>query len=272
MGALADDWHSRDRQDEVQVCIDVLCGYLRLPYLREHGDSHLTKRVISRPRNNLDRNSARGAVEDHFEYRQNDREVRQTIVKVIASRLKKDEEHPWSICDFDFSDAVFENANFSEVLFEGNANFDGAEFYSDKWTVFMGSIFEGDASFDGAKFHEKETLFMWTLFKEAANFNNAEFYGDLTAFDGAAFAGGALFRKAKFYSTDTFFTGMVFAGAMFNEATFMSERVKFDDPKIWRGVDFDWNDDASKKPSNILPSDWPPKELGLGTDNSPEKS
>lgn len=31
IAALADDWHTYGRQDEVQVCINVLCGYLRAP-------------------------------------------------------------------------------------------------------------------------------------------------------------------------------------------------------------------------------------------------
>jgi hypothetical protein len=35
LAALADDWNVHGRPDEVQVCVDVLCGYLRAPLAEE---------------------------------------------------------------------------------------------------------------------------------------------------------------------------------------------------------------------------------------------
>lgn len=63
-----------------QQSIDVLCGYLRLPYSPELGNNHQSGRTIKKP---LFRKG--GSEEElRFQYRQNDKEVRQTIVRVIA--------------------------------------------------------------------------------------------------------------------------------------------------------------------------------------------
>ncbi|GAA5104990.1 hypothetical protein GCM10023319_74310 [Nocardia iowensis] len=55
----------------------MLCGDLRLPYDTSHGASGHTKLVVKAPR--IDHGGVRGETEEHIEYRQNDREVRQTI-------------------------------------------------------------------------------------------------------------------------------------------------------------------------------------------------
>src|SRR6476659_11251811 len=75
MAGVADESSTPSRR---QQCIDVLCGYLRLPYDPKHGSSHLaeqTRRVGPETK----------STEDTYRYRQNDREVRQTIVRVIAA-------------------------------------------------------------------------------------------------------------------------------------------------------------------------------------------
>jgi hypothetical protein len=66
MASAADESDGLRRQQ----CIDVLCGYLRLPYDPDHGSSARTKLVTTVPR--VDG----GETEEHIEYRQNDREVR----------------------------------------------------------------------------------------------------------------------------------------------------------------------------------------------------
>jgi len=96
-----------------QQCIDVLCGYLRLPYDASHGNSGRTELVVKTPKGP----GEPGDLEEHIEYRQNDKTVRQTIVRVIASHLQRDAEHRWSANDFDFSTAHFENADFHGVVF-----------------------------------------------------------------------------------------------------------------------------------------------------------
>lgn len=99
MAGVADESDGSRRQQ----CIDVLCGYLRLPYDAEHGTSGRTKFVIKTPR--MDHGCVRGETEEHIEYRQNDRGVRTTILRVIADHLRPIAEYSWSAVDFDFRDA-----------------------------------------------------------------------------------------------------------------------------------------------------------------------
>jgi hypothetical protein len=70
-----------------QQCIDVLCGYLRLPYEPEQGKSHRTELVTTTKRQALPPITS---VEEqvHQRLRQNDSEVRQTIVRIIASHVQ----------------------------------------------------------------------------------------------------------------------------------------------------------------------------------------
>ncbi len=103
MAGVADERSGASRQQ----CIDVLCGYLRLPYDPEQGESGrtklVTKSVVSR-RDEIEQ-------EEHTEYRQNDSEVRKTIVRVIASRLRPEAECSWSASDFDFRTAHLEDVD-----------------------------------------------------------------------------------------------------------------------------------------------------------------
>jgi hypothetical protein len=71
-----------------QQCIDVLCGYLRLPYEPDSGSNHLSEFVSTTtwsatpPAVNIEE-TRRQAM------RQNDREVRDTIVRVIAQHVSR---------------------------------------------------------------------------------------------------------------------------------------------------------------------------------------
>ena len=111
MAGVADESSTPSRR---QQCIDVLCGYLRLPYDPEHGRSHRTEHGIKIQRSET--------VEEQFTHRlrQNDCEVRQTIVRVIAAHLQDDAEHRWSNHDFDFTGVLFENADFAGATFRGH--------------------------------------------------------------------------------------------------------------------------------------------------------
>jgi hypothetical protein len=65
LAGLADDW-----KDNRQPCIDVLCGYLRMPYGHEPADR---ARLAFRA----------------------DREVRHTVIRVIAAHLRDDAAVSW---------------------------------------------------------------------------------------------------------------------------------------------------------------------------------
>ncbi|MBF6074877.1 pentapeptide repeat-containing protein [Nocardia beijingensis] len=246
MAGVADESDGLRRQQ----CIDVLCGYLRLPYSPELGGNHQTKRVQKRKIGD-----DTGEDEDHFEYRQNDREVRATIVRVIADHLRPEAECSWSNSDFDFRTAHLEYADFSNTTFAGTSRFDGTTFISNARfteatfvgiTRFSGATFTSSAWFGGATFtrtawFDKVTFtdkasfagivtsvsdegapLTWSevvTFNEDARFDEAVFTGDAW-FSGATFSHTAEFSKVTF-TGDAHFDAATFTGdAWFRRTTF----------------------------------------------------
>jgi hypothetical protein len=130
-----------------QQCIDVLCGYLRLPYDPEHGSSHRTEHVTKFTRSETPITSVEEQVTHRL--RQNDREVRQTIVRVICAHLQHNAENSWSHHDFDFTAVLFENVNFDRTMFSGEYTYFGGATFSGEYTSFGGATFSGErASFE----------------------------------------------------------------------------------------------------------------------------
>ena len=117
MAALADDWITLDNHREAQVCIDVLCAYIRTP------------------RNTT---TSEDAVADT--------RVRETITRVITQHLQEGAATSWS-------DKVFD---FTEAHFTGSHSFDSAEFNEGCQVLFSGAEFnEGcQVEFRLAKFNE----------------------------------------------------------------------------------------------------------------------
>ncbi|MBF6150274.1 pentapeptide repeat-containing protein [Nocardia nova] len=207
MAGVADESDGLRRQQ----CIDVLCGYLRLPYDAAHGSSGRTKRVVTVPNPRVEDLDDPGKVEEHHEYRNNDREVRATIVRVIAAHLRLEAEYSWSTNDFDFRTAYLEDVNFRRVLFYGTTSFDRA-------------TFSGTTSFDEAIFFDL-TSFDEATFSDSTSFDDATF-STLTTFDGANFSGTTSFSHVTFSaaSSATFyganFSGNTsFYGANFSDTT-----------------------------------------------------
>ncbi|WP_280347248.1 pentapeptide repeat-containing protein [Nocardia neocaledoniensis] len=208
MAGVADERSGANRQQ----CIDVLCGYLRLPYDPEQGGSGRTKLVTKTA-------GADGAEqEEHTEYRQNDREVRATILRAIADHLRPQAEHSWSSSDFDFRTAHLESVDFSMAKFAGIARFDRATFASD--THFDRATFSGDTRFDRANFSD-DACFIGATFAGSTRFGNATFAGNAW-FGNATFAGNAWFDRATFARQAGFNDATFANGARFGEATFAS--------------------------------------------------
>ncbi len=304
-----------------QQCIDVLCGYLRLPYAPELGTNHVAKEILKHPA--AEHLPER---EQHLEYRQNDSEVRRTIVRVLAAHLRPGAEYRWSDSDFDLRAAHLEDADFRGAEFSGDASFRRATFSGD--TSFEGTTF-ATASFEGARFAAEvsfrgATLLSPTSFENAvfsgyasfegvtaraeASFRRAEF-SSAAWFQGATFARGARFQDAAFsgnasfegatfsekvsfrsavFSDNAWFQGAAFpGGASFRDGTFCA-RTAFDSAAFaaetsFEGVDFgtapvsfttptrwgppapifDWAADATEKPLNVEPPEWPPTTVGV---------
>src|SRR5262247_3684528 len=76
MAGLADDW-----PENRQTCVDVLCGYLRMPYEPDPGDEAPEKKRLA--------------------FRTS-REVRHTVIRVITAHLKDGATPSWQGLYFDF--------------------------------------------------------------------------------------------------------------------------------------------------------------------------
>lgn len=247
---------------QLQQCVDVLCGYLRLPYSSEHGSSGLFERKS--------RSEKTGWEHTHV-LRTNDRQVRQTIQSIIAGHLRPGATVGWNNSNVDFHGVHFEDADFGGAHFYGDTRFDGALFSGKTW--FTDVHFAGTTSFTRAHFIGT-TWFQGTHFIGAAPLNEGTRFTRISWFGGDPFAGGTSFTNAEFVG-DTHFTGAHFIGdthfdgAHFAaEVTFLSARfprsgrTSFAFPGKWDPAPyFDWSRDATLKPPNVQPDRWPPRTL-----------
>ncbi|MGW5515454.1 pentapeptide repeat-containing protein [Nocardia africana] len=242
MAGVADEFAARGMR---QQCIDVLCGYLRLPYDPDEGATHLSSRKFTE-------GTGGSQMERAYQLRQNDREVRRTIIAVIVNHLRPQAETSWSQCDFNFDDAVLEDVDFRWAIFAGghthlrgtrfigerSANFENVEFVGTHVT-FHSAHFESDALFRCTKFTPTSgdvytgragTSFVDAVFRGRADFTEAEFGGPRTRFTGARFAGSATsFTRARFTADSTLFDGVDVAGdsAHFDGVVVGSSRITF---------------------------------------------
>jgi hypothetical protein len=200
LAALADDWEGGR-----QMCIDVLCAYLRMP-LRPEPDH-------------------RADADLHADW-QAMREVRATILRLIATHLRMDGGPTWHGADFDFRGAVFDaGADFSRVKFSGGTfRFNGAEFSDGGFSFIRAKFADGAVLFDGAKFTGAMALFDHAKFSGArVSFTHVRFQSGQVSFAGARFESGYVsFEDADFIAT---------VSVLFNYATFLGGQVVFHD--VW---------------------------------------
>ena len=187
MASLADEYPRRRQQ-----CVDVLCGYLRVPF--DPAVDELAALTTDTTHSFADGKT----VTSHatMAARPHDLQVRSTIISVIHARTQPEVETSWSHLNFDFTGARLNNLKF------------------------QGSIFSGDTSFSGATFSGEDT-----------SFYRATFSGQRTSFDKATFsAEGTWFHGVTFSGEDTSFDGATFSGedTSFNDATFFGVQVTFD--------------------------------------------
>jgi uncharacterized protein YjbI with pentapeptide repeats len=199
MAGLADDWAAQR-----QTCVDVLCAYLRMPYQPDPGDD------------------APPADRQAFQAL---REVRHTVIRVIAAHLRPN--HPqadtmrdWRGLYLDFDGAQFDGGDFSGAEFSGQVSFAGAEFSS-------GLLYFGDAEFSGG-----DISFVRAKFSVGGrvSFARARFTGGQVRFGGTEFNGGlAYFDSAEFSGGDVSFNGAEFSGGQvsFDGAEFSGGHVSF---------------------------------------------
>jgi uncharacterized protein YjbI with pentapeptide repeats len=180
MAGLADDW-----EEKRQTCIDVLCAYLRMPYGRDPGED------APKP----ERLAFRASLE-----------VRHTLIRVIAGRLKDGAAVSWQGLDFDFTGVIFDGGDFTGARFSGGTVF------------FTGAEFSGQVSFGGAQFSGGKVDFSFAVFSGGrVQFTGAVFSGGRVQFTGAVFSGGEVeFTGAVFSGGEVEFTGAMFSGSRVN--------------------------------------------------------
>jgi hypothetical protein len=103
MASLADDWE-KNRQS----CVDVLCGYLRMPYGPDPGTgSPVPEQLIFK----------------------SSRKVRHTVIRLITAHLKDGAAVSWQGLNFDFTGVVFDGGSFESARFSrGTVDFKQAQF------------------------------------------------------------------------------------------------------------------------------------------------
>ena len=241
---LVDEWLADDktipnieeRRKEGQVIINNLCAYIRSPFLLAERAEQLDKPYAK----DLQKNFG-GDIEKFNEDKQyfaqekaaleEERQVRQSIIKEIREHLSKNysESSSWSDFDYDFSHAhFFYPVNFNDSYFGTSiVNFSGATFtqadfigVTFAWTNFIGVTFAW-ANFSRATFTQGADFFEAT-FTQGANFfevtftQGADFFG--ATFTRANFS-KATFTRANFFEA-TFTQGADFFGAKFTQANF----------------------------------------------------
>jgi hypothetical protein len=150
MAALADDWHTANDDIQMQVCIDVLCAYLRIPY---DPDSAATPA--------------------------GEREVRLTVISVIRDHLQDPTTTTWCGRNLDFTGATFDGGSFTGAKFTGGTvTFTGATF-SGAVDFRLAEFSGGDVDFNQAEFSGGYV-----------NFSAAVFSGGTVTFNRAKFSGG----------------------------------------------------------------------------------
>lgn len=238
MARLADDW-----VEQRQVCIDVLCAYLRMPY---ESDTASEK------------------------YREGEREVRHTIICLIRDHLRNPSAPTtWCGRDLDFTNAIFDGGNFDDAKFTGGevsflgakftggeVSFSGAEFAGGTVVFGYAEFTGGTVFFSGAKFTGSVVTFYYATFIDGTvTFNLTEFTDSSVAFDHAKFAGSTIyFTNAKIVGGVVFFGGVEFTGGIvyFGAAEFVSgavsftraelagSKVYFDEAEFSIGCDITW--------------------------------
>ena len=190
LAALADDW-----EDGRQMCIDLLCAYLRMPYDPEpESDGYLV----------------------------GNREVRRSLLRVIRNHLRPGwTAVSWARCKFSFEGATFDCGDLSGIRLDGDP---GAPRDERPNMTFHGARFIGDFDLRNVKFAGTP---VW--------FTKAKFLGDGIQFDEAEFAGSTVdFRKTEWTSGAVSFIGtkytigtVTFGGAQFNGADVAFNRAQF---------------------------------------------
>ncbi len=164
IGRLADDW-----PENRQMCVDLLCAYLRMPY-----------------------NPGRDSDDESV--------VRETVFEVMRARLT-DPSRPdsWSDLSFDFSGGTYDTVPLTDCHFNKEVLFHDARFVGmDRWGE---GKHRGWIGFKRSVFSNGMSLFQARVDGAIVNFDGARFLG------GVLHLGGASFRRFNLFFRETEFVG-----------------------------------------------------------------
>ena len=179
MAGLADDW-----KENRQTCVDVLCGYLRMPYDPDPGEA-----------------------EDRLPFLAG-REVRHTVIRVITAHLREGAAVSWQGLNFDFTGVVFDGGDFRRAVFSGGVVDFHRAVFSGGLVGFHGAVFSGGTvGFTDARFYSGSVSFGSAKFSGGAiDFSSAGFLGGTVDFGRTGFSGGTVdFSKPMDWSCPPIF-------------------------------------------------------------------
>lgn len=239
MAGLADDWDQGR-----QTCINVLCAYLRMPFDPPTGEL---------PPEGAD-SAERAEHRAEERARSQEAQVRETIVSAIRARLREAPTagRTWHSCDFDFTKAYFDDADFSGILVTGGVMSFRKIVHRTGLLDFNGLVVTGgQVVFDEAVFSDGRVRFSKAKISGGhVKFNAAVFAGGRISFNEAALAGGKVsfyaaectggqisFYKTRFSGGVTRFISTSFSGSQvyFNEAEFSGGHVDLNAAKFSSG-------------------------------------
>ncbi|WP_327389293.1 pentapeptide repeat-containing protein [Streptomyces microflavus] len=210
MARLADDW-----PEQRQVCVDVLCAYLRMPY-----ETDTTAPA----------------------FRHGEREVRLTIIPTIRNHLQDPTaDTTWCGFNLDFTGATFDGGDFTGSFFSGGEVDFGGSTFSGGDTYFRHAIFSGgQIYFNGTTFSGGRIYFNGATFSGSQiYFNDATFSGGRVYFFRSTFSGGQVnFGESIFSDGEVDFGRVKFAGGQvyFNRSKFSGGKVFFTSSEYDSGV------------------------------------
>ncbi|TYB47786.1 pentapeptide repeat-containing protein [Actinomadura chibensis] len=238
---------ANDNPRHQQTIVNIICAYLRMPYTpppadgpdQEEQHRERARRNAARYRAARDNRPAPLEPAPHGADPHEERQVRLTAERLLATHLRPDAEHHWNgvsldltgatLTDLDLALCAVQRADFSNATFSGDAEFGYATFSGN--AEFRGATFSGDAWFDHATFSGNAEFgqatfsgiagFGRTTFSRHAGFDQATFSSN-ASFGGAPFSSNASFVGATF-SRHAIFGGAAFSEhAGFGQATFSS--------------------------------------------------
>ncbi|HZE39460.1 MAG TPA: hypothetical protein VE172_11690 [Stackebrandtia sp.] len=226
MASLADDW-----DEGRQNCIDVLCGYMRMPYTPP--EQPVPEGATPQQVAEYERNEREASM---------DRHVRRAVMDTIGWKLRAVPVYgnTWHEHIFDLTGAVIDGGDLSGArIIGGWVKFDGARF-TGKVVRFNDASFSGGfVTFNDATFDSGHVDFRATRFSDViVDFSGAKFSGATVSFDEGHFGAMLLdFRNSELTSGFLALTNAEFAGSTvaFDFAQLQGGKLGFDNSDFSAG-------------------------------------